>query len=96
MLDVRFTRRAEDDLVEIYQYTAEHLGADQADAYCRGIANAITLLAEQPLSGRDVTIRAGVRRHEHARHTIFYQVEPDAILIGRILHSASDWHRHLP
>lgn len=96
MFDIRFTQRAEHDLLEIYRYTAEHFGADQADTYCQGIANAITLLAEQPLSGRDVPIRPGVRRHEHARHTIFYQVEADAIVIGRILHSASDWYRHLP
>ncbi len=95
MLEVEFTQRAEKDLTEIYEHTVQTFGEAKAAVYCADLAETISLLAQQPKMGREVSIRPGVHRHEHRKHTIFYKIDSDAIVIGRILHSASEWRKYL-
>ncbi|MDA4847372.1 type II toxin-antitoxin system RelE/ParE family toxin [Hoeflea poritis] len=87
---------AEADLRNIYFYSLEQFGFAQAENYMEGLAKALSLLAENPKMGRSFQkIRAGLRRHVHARHSIYYRIEANGILILRILGVDQDPARHL-
>lgn len=87
---------AEADLREIYFYSLEQFGFAKAEAYTEGLANALSLLAENRKMGRSFEkVRPGLRRHEHSRHSIYYRIEANGILILRILGVDQDPARHL-
>ena len=83
----RFSRRADDDLDSIGVYTFRTWGEDQTDRYIRQLEDCCQLLADNPGLGRSCDeVRPGLNRMEHAKHVVFYRVEPGGILICRILH----------
>jgi toxin ParE1/3/4 len=56
--------RARRDLIEIWNYTAEHWGEEQADRYVRLINHAIQRLRDNPSIGSDCGhVRPGLRRY---------------------------------
>ena len=87
MAQVRFSVEAETDIDEIAAFSARTFGWRQADIYLRRLEECLELLAENPSVGRECAwVKAGMRRFEIGRHTIFYLPEPKGILIARILH----------
>ena len=63
MAFVRYSRRAEDDLLDIGRYTLEAWGAEQADRYLSEIEACCQRLAENPEMGRSCgEIRRGLRK----------------------------------
>jgi toxin ParE1/3/4 len=71
----------------IARYTVETWGVAQAIRYTRGLREAIQSLAESPEMGRACdAIDTGLRRHEHAKHVVFYRLKPGGIRIVRVLH----------
>ncbi|MCV9940584.1 type II toxin-antitoxin system RelE/ParE family toxin [Boseaceae bacterium BT-24-1] len=84
------TRRARDDLFDIFVYGYDRFGEQQADIYASGLEHVFELLAANPRMGREArSIGPGVRRHEHASHVILYEQAPSGILILAIVHSRS-------
>lgn len=82
----RLSRLADQDLVQIFGYTIETFGIDQALTYKAEIEAIFALLAEHPSMGRDVSeLRPGLRRHEHAAHVIFYSQIDNGVLVIRVL-----------
>ena len=87
MVKIRFSRRAEADLLSIADYTLRKWGRVQASDYLDELETCCRMLAENPSMGRLCDeIRSGLRRHEHAKHVLFYRQERGGILICRILH----------
>ena len=87
MTTVRFTRRAERDLLEIGRHTLAEWGPRQAERYLTSLENCCRRLAAVPSSGRPCEeIRPGLRRQEQGRHVIFYRSSSQGILVTRILH----------
>jgi toxin ParE1/3/4 len=83
----RFSRRAETDLLSIGEYTLRTWGKTQTVRYLDELETLCQTLSDNPALGRsNEEIRPGLRRHEHAKHVIFYRQELDGILIVRILH----------
>jgi toxin ParE1/3/4 len=79
-------------LRNIARYTTEKWGEDQAVRYISGLRDCFALLAGKPQIGRTCdSLNAGLRRHEHGKHVIFYLPQPDGILVVRVLH-----HRMVP
>ena len=73
MATLRFTVRAERDLLSISQYTIQLWGHRQADRYLSEMELCCARLAGSPSLGRRCeNIRAGLRRFESAEHVIFY------------------------
>ena len=71
------TREAEADIVDIYRYSVENFGEVQADTYHDGLSDCFRLLADTPLIGRDYGfLRPGLRRYEHASHSVYYRSHP--------------------
>ena len=83
----RLSRRADQDLFEIFRFGIETFGLLQAEQYQTDLTHCFDLLAQNPRLGRPADIIApGLRRHEHARHIILYEIETDGVLILTILH----------
>lgn len=91
MYRIHKTEQAEHDLVNIWSYTYKNWGDKQADNYLDGLADAISVIADNPLMYRlrEEFIRP-VRMRPHAHHLIIYEVLPEAITIVRVLHESMD------
>jgi plasmid stabilization system protein ParE len=55
--DYILSRRARQDLVEIYTFSYERFGETKADAYLLALRERLQLLAEQPHLGKRVDVR---------------------------------------
>ena len=93
----RKTRRADEDLKEIYRYTRRTWGRAQAVRYTRSLEQRFRALADNPLLGmaREDLQPEGLRSFVHGRHVVFYQQEPYGVLIVRVLHGRQDVRAHL-
>jgi len=84
---VRLSRRAETDLLEISVYTLRTWGEDQAFRYVDALEAFCQMLADNPSVGRRCEdVRRGLRRMKSEKHVVFYREEAGAILVSRILH----------
>ena len=91
-----YSKRAESDLIKIYQDTAREWGIDQADKYDNGLEKAINLHSDNPDLGRQCDeFGARYQRFEYERHIIFYRQRRTDIFIVRIIHDRMDVKRHL-
>jgi toxin ParE1/3/4 len=91
----RFSRRAEADLLSIGEYTLHKWGKAHAARYIGEFELCCQMLADNPALGRTCDeVRPGLRRHEHARHVVFYRQRRGGILISRILHQRMLPDRH--
>jgi toxin ParE1/3/4 len=87
--------RAQSDLDGIWDYTEEHWGAGQAEAYTRSIAQAIETVEESPRRGKACDhIREGYRQYPAGSHIVFYRLVDGGIDVVRILHRRMDFERH--
>jgi toxin ParE1/3/4 len=93
----RKTRRADEDLKEVYRYTRRMWGRAQAVRYIRGLEQRFKALADNPLAGiaREELQPAGLRSFVHGSHVVFYQQQPYGVLIVRVLHGRQDVRTHL-
>lgn len=97
MLKVDKHPLARRDLVEIWHYTAERWGEEQAERYLRLIDAAIQQVRENPFLGSDAAqVRPGLRRFPAGQHRIFYLIGDRTIEIARVLHASMDFERHVP
>ena len=96
MLEIVQTLLAEEDLTDIWVYTAEAWGLAQADTYLDEIASAIQTLTEHPQLGpaRD-DLKKGYRALPVNQHILFYKVLEDEIQIIRVLHKSVDVPQHV-
>jgi toxin ParE1/3/4 len=87
MLQVDVSIEAEEDIDQITAYTTRTWGWRQTNRYLAKLEDGFEILALNPSIGRSCdSIRPGLRRFEIGKHVVFYFVEPDEILIVRILH----------
>ena len=94
---VVLTPRAQADLDEIWDYTADRWGLDQAETYTRQLWKDIAIVANRPSLGRECTeVRRGYRMYASGSHVLFYRHTADSIDVVRILHERMDYERHIP
>lgn len=87
---------AESDLGDIWRYTAEHWGIEQADRYIRNLESHFQAIADNPSRGRACDeIREGYFRIPVGSYFIFYSVSRSVVSIARILHQRRDFRRHI-
>jgi toxin ParE1/3/4 len=95
MRELRFSRRADSDLVGIAAYTTREFGTAQARAYRDRLAACFASLQRNPYLGRSADdLAPGLRRIRQGAHIIFYLPDDSAILIVRVLHHSMDFERH--
>ena len=97
MTSYELSPRARADLSEIWDYTAETWGAEQADRYVRQIAATCADLATGRKQGRSIEdIRAGYLKCAAGAHVLFYRVSRvGTIEVMRVFHRRMDAGRHL-
>lgn len=95
MASVRYSRQAEDDLLDIGRYTLETWGAEQADRYLSEIEACCQRLAENAEMGRSCDeIRRGLRKMLHRKHVVYYRSEAGGVRVSRILHQGMSPELH--
>ena len=82
----RITARAERDLKDIYRYTVETFGHNQAEKYLRELDAVFELLGDYPNMGR--VYEGRTHQFVHGKHIILYRIGTNDITIGRIFHGA--------
>ena len=88
--------RAQEDLDDIWDYTAKRWGVDQAEFYTRQIGRHVEAVAAQPMMGRACSdVRAGYYKYPSGSHVLFYRLVGDDVDIVRILHERMDFERHM-
>jgi toxin ParE1/3/4 len=86
-----FSPRAQTDIGEISDFTADRWNIDQADENLRQLRAAVEPLAEAPYLGASCDdIRAGYRKFPVGSHVVFYRHRADVIIVVRILHRRMD------
>ncbi|MCF6300609.1 MAG: type II toxin-antitoxin system RelE/ParE family toxin [Proteobacteria bacterium] len=87
---------AEQDLINIWLYTFENFGVNQADKYLDIIDEAIVSVAVNSKIGVNADyIRKNYRKLHAHKHLIFYQVSEVKLSIIRILNDDMDYKSHL-
>ena len=88
----RLTRKAREDVINLYLYGVEEFGQAAADRFQEGLAKAFAFLADYPAAARErIEINPPVRGHPYKGHIIIYIIEGDGILILGIRHGREDW-----
>jgi len=92
MAKYQFTRRALNDLTEIWDYTVREWSENQAEKYYNLIIASCMDLASNPKLGKSHEILSlNVFGYKCGEHIIFYRkVSEDEIEIERILHGMMD------
>ena len=86
MASYRLTGAADRDFENIFDFGIDQFGLERADAYQRGMIERFAQLAERPSLYPSVGhIRPRLHRSVYQSHSIYYRVEPDEIVIIRIL-----------
>lgn len=82
---------AEADIVEIWRYTIDRWGLDQAVRYDVTIQEKIEGLATGRTTSRPADdVRPGLRRAQAGRHVVFYRETEEAVTVVRVLHERMD------
>lgn len=91
MLNVRLTPEAKKDLESIIAYTKDLFGVRQARTYKDGLEKLFEILADYPEIGSNRhDIQPGLRRLVYQAHAIYYRIEGNEIVVGRILGPGQD------
>ena len=84
-------KEADADLQNIYWFTHERWGENQAELYILGLFSTIEMLAQHPEMGRArIELSAKIRSFTHKRHIIYYMVLDEGIGMSRVLHGSAD------
>ena len=85
------------DLEQIWDYTHERWGAEQAEAYLSDLVRAMQRASANPVIGRACDdIRPGYRKLPAGSHVLFYRTTDEGVVdVVRILHRRMDVDRHL-
>ncbi|RAU17294.1 type II toxin-antitoxin system RelE/ParE family toxin [Nitrincola tibetensis] len=96
MLSLSITPKAESDLTDIWLYTCNEWGVDQADHYLDQLELGMKQLMSYPLLGVDYThVLASYRRLQIEHHSVFYRVLESEVLVVRVLHEEMDAPKRL-
>lgn len=85
---------AETDINDIWDYSVDTWGIDQADHYINRLRDACYALANGR-QGRKADVRPGYLKFSIGSHVIYYRETGDRLDIVRILHGRMDVDRHL-
>ena len=90
------SKKASDDLVNIFQYTYKNFNISQAESYLSELEECFFMLSNQPeLAHRVEDIRKDYFRYLCRKHTVYFKVRENDIFIVRVLHQQMKYELHL-
>lgn len=93
----RLSRKAEEDILQIYVTGVGLFGVDQAERYYAGLEQAFLFLAQFPYAAPQRTeLSRSSRMHPYKSHLIVYRLDGRNIVIQRVRHGQEDWLRQDP
>jgi len=96
MAEYRLVPKAEEDLENIWSYSQDNWGEQQANNYANGLADTFGALAISPASAPACDdIKPGYRRQVFERHVIYFRITSYGIEIIRVLHERMHAAGHL-
>lgn len=97
MYTPQISREAQEDLKQIWKYSADNWGEKTASQYMKKIAETIEVgLVYNPFLGNSChDVRLHYRRYVVGSHIIFYKVSAKTIFIVRVLHKNMDYKNAL-
>ncbi|MGB0659013.1 MAG: type II toxin-antitoxin system RelE/ParE family toxin [Mangrovicoccus sp.] len=88
----RLSPKAEDDLSDIWLYTAQNWSMGQAENYLRGLEEKLRQLCQNPrLAPERSEISPPVRLYIYRSHLVIYRIEGEFLAIIRVLHNRQHW-----
>ena len=88
----KLSRKAEDDIIEIYVAGVEMFGVDQAERYHDALERTFDFLSDFPFAGAErPELRDSSRVHPYKSHIIIYRLDGSDIFIQRVRHASEDW-----
>jgi toxin ParE1/3/4 len=88
----RLSRKAEEDILEIYLSGAGAFGQEQAELYHAGLQQTFVFLSDFPRAGPErVELSRSTRVHPYKSHIIVYRLDGADIFIQRVRHGSEDW-----
>ena len=89
------SRKAEEDIIDIFMYGVTQFGTHQAERYHDLLEKTFQFLAENPEAARERTeIAPPVRIHPIESHIVIYTLDESGdIFIVRVRHGREDWGR---
>ena len=92
----RLSRRARQDLEDIWLYTFQQWSSAQADAYVADLLTACEGLASGEKIARSAhDIREGYHQYRSGSHSIYFKLSDTHVDVLRILHQSMDVGAHL-
>lgn len=95
MKAIAFSPAAEADISEIWDYSADRWGLDQADSYINEIRDACYALAQGTKRGRPADALPDFQKYLCGSHVVYFLDYANRLDIIRILHQRQDAERHL-
>jgi len=96
MLEIKKSRKAQTDLRECWKYSYRKWDIKQANTYYDLLVKAIDGLAGNPEIGRKRDdVKVGIRSIQVKKHTIYYKVTSQTIVIIRVIHGSMLAKKHL-
>lgn len=88
----RLTPAAQDDLEEIWLYSAQTWSIEQADRYIDALEETFGRLLFMPEMARErPEFDPPVRVHSSTEHVIVYRIKDDHLAVLRVLGGGQDW-----
>ena len=85
------SQEADQDLDDIFDFTEEKYGFDQAIEYLSGLKETFKMIVKNSEIGkRREEIKVGLRGFVKSSHIIFYRIDGTFIRIVRVLHGSRD------
>ena len=95
MYKIHQQAKARRDLINIWRYSYENFGVEQADKYFDELESAMKTIQDNPLIGVSCDyIRASYRQYKVNEHYIFYRISKKTVHIVRVLHDSMQAKNH--
>jgi toxin ParE1/3/4 len=96
MSALNYSKLAEIDIDEIWDYSADRWSPEQADSYINELHSVAENIERKPDIGRDCSsIRPGLFKYPAMSHMIYFRKRINGIIVVRILHQRMDVTRHV-
>lgn len=88
----RLSRKAEEDILQIYVTGVGDFGVEQAERYHAGLERALSFLSSFPRAAPErPELSRSSRVYPYKSHIILYRLDGEDIFIQRVRHGSEDW-----